>query len=489
MGSAVRNANPLQRLRRRARGQAWAEVAAAYLERPLDFWGADKPRHADKLTTKKQALARREDLAEADVIDAVLQMADRRSGDRPAPVYVTGLGGSGSHWVAGMLGDLGALTPAGEVYYPKALLTAMEALDDADQATVIDAVHLLHAWPRDPDVASSGIVNNAAGIAKAPTWKRWDPAAVVFHLVRDPRDQVMSVTYRKQGFRRYEDPEASDTEYLQRMTRRNARSYREYLAVADHVDVQWRYEDLCADPRPMLRQIRDQRRLAADEAVVEQVAVTHHADTIRAGGGTRVSNLDSGGRSRPWHELADAVQHRVLHLALVDAVHGLGYAPGDCMGMALPDKMGMTLTERQAPARRLTWSGDAPGPAYRRETGRWHRLPGVPGVEVDAGVAVLARIGADDPGTVADVTAFDPSDVQVLCLAGNAEVDDAALDAVATLTGLVTLDLAGTAVTDAGLRALESLTGLLQLHLDETRTTPQGRRALIEQLPNLTIRP
>lgn len=54
------------------------------------------------------------------------------------------------------------------------------------------------------------------------------------------------------------------------------------------------------------------------------------------------------------------------------------------------------------------------------------------------------------------------------------------------MTGLQTIDLAGTAVTDAGLVHLEALTGLQQINLADTATTPHGRARLAAALPQLT---
>jgi hypothetical protein len=347
------------------------------------------------------------------------------------------------------------------------------------QACAIDAVHILHAWPRSVDVAAASIVNCAAGVGKLRSYKRWDPRSVGLYLMRDPRDQVLSVSFRKAGFRHYEDPDATDDEYLQRMARRNVASYRDYLAVADHVDVACRYEDLRSDPRPVLRAVLQALGREVDDARVDQVAVDHDAETIRGGKGARISNLDGGGRARPWHEM-DAAQQRMLHMHLVDVIHGLGYVPGDCMGRPLPDS--------SLPSRTIAFGGGALGPLYQRVDGMWHRLDTAQGaVSVPAGTPVLLRIGSDDPGDLRALGKREGDDLQALCLAGNGDVDDHAIRQLRGLTGLQTLDLARTRVTDAGLAHLVPLERLLQVTLADTGTTAQGRARLAAQLPQLTI--
>lgn len=473
-------AEPVRRILRARRQREWSDLVTDYLGHPLGWWGADAPRHAEKVERKKRAIRSRDGLDDPDIIAAVVDMAAKRRTARPSPVYVTGLGGSGSHWLAAMLDDAADLVSAGEVYVPRALLDEFDGLSDADQACAVDAISVLHAWPRSTDVWALGTINCAAGVRLLAHHRRWFPDAVTVHLRRDPRDQVLSVTFRKPRFRRYVAPDATDEEYLGRMMRRNVAAYREFRAAASDVDVIARYEALRIDPRPVLRQIIGALGHTVDEERLEQAVVRYDAATIRAGGGSGDSNLDEGGRAASWRRLADPARQRTLHAGLIDAVCGLGYEPGDCMGTHLPDA---TL-----PDRTYTFATRPPGSLYQRVDGTWLPLDASrPAVSVAAGVPVLLRIGTDDAVDLRVLRDRGATDVQALCLAGNPRVDDGALAHVSAMTGLQTIDLAGTAVTDAGLVHLETLAGLQQISLADTATTAHGRSRLAAALPQLTM--
>lgn len=473
-------AEPLRRMLRTRTRRDWTEIATGYLTDPLRYWTANTPRHADKLERKKQAVRRRDGLDDGAMIAEVVRMAVRRRIQRPPPVYVTGLGGSGSHWLAGMLDGATDLVAAGEVYVPRTLNDELNELSDVDQACVIDAIHLLHAWPRSTDVWALGVINCAAGVRLLAQHARWFPDATMVHLRRDPRDQVLSVTFRKPAFRRYLAPDATDDAYLRRMIRRSVTAYRESLTAEPHIDVTVRYEDLLRDPRPALREILIALGRPTDDQRIEHAAERHDAETLRAGTAGTATNLDEGGRSHPWRNLDDPACQRVLHAGLADVIHGYGYTPDDCMGSHVPDG--------DLPDRTLTFAMPPPGPLYQRIAGTWTPIDtDRANLHVAAGRAVLLRVGTDDAPDLRVLRTLATTDVQALCLAGNARVDDTAISHVATMSGLTTLDIANTGVTDTGLGHLSGLGTLQQVNLAQTPTTARGRSDLAARLPQLTM--
>ncbi|HVM41477.1 MAG TPA: class I SAM-dependent methyltransferase, partial [Acidimicrobiia bacterium] len=201
-----------RRLGSRSRKRA-GRLFFTYLDRHREYWPEHRYIQSDKLERRLERWAALWSIDTDEAARRLFDMACRRAPQRPAPVYVTGLGGSGSHWVAGMLSELPGHVGAGEVYFAPKLLEEMRALSGAEQGVVADAVHLLHS-PPGPDAITSSVVNCAAGPYKIPNYRRWDRHATVVLLLRDPRDQVLSTAFRKPIHREKVAPGVGDLEYL-----------------------------------------------------------------------------------------------------------------------------------------------------------------------------------------------------------------------------------------------------------------------------------
>src|SRR5207244_3289710 len=74
-----------------------------------------------------------------------------------------------------------------------------------------------------------------------------------------------------------------------------------------------------------------------------------------------------------------------------------------------------------------------------------------------------------------------------LNLSGNTRITSAALEALAAIDSLETLDFDGTGVDDTGLKLIKGLKHLRVLHLDGTQVTVDGVVDLQKALPQLVI--
>ena len=261
----------------------------AYAEEPRRFWGQQggAERQSRKLHTFLNGWAKELGVDSKAVLSRAASIASERAGKRPPPIYVMGIGGSGSHWLASMLAQLVPSVSVGEVHIPAGLVEAMEPLPAEEQGFLVDCVHLLHTQDRqlwnDSNVARSARVVNAADGVIHSGFRSWDPKCCIVHLLRDPRDRTMSVVFRKPGFRQAQYPDLSDEEYLVRQARGAAQNFAGWQSSPLSPDLLCRYEELRASTAEMLGRIMAILGEPADVDRLAQVAREHDASLIRGG--------------------------------------------------------------------------------------------------------------------------------------------------------------------------------------------------------------
>lgn len=299
------------------------EAFLAYVEDPFSFWDGKALRQARKLDKKKRALAEQIGCAPGDVGPRVVAQARERQA--AGPVYVTGLGGSGSHWLSGMLAELGGFFDAGEVYFPTALRRIFD--DDPNQAPVVlDALHLLHS--RSYPVVNERAVNCAAGAYRTADYLRWDPTSSVLYLVRNPRDQVLSTTFRKAEYRHEVAGRSEDAEYLVERCGISRTDRYGYLKAGIGADATVRYEDLRSSPVSELARIAAVLGVSVNDSQLARIADRFDADNIRAGKVAPTGNLFLEAEGAPWKALR---WRAAVHVELIDVIESLGYSFGNCL--------------------------------------------------------------------------------------------------------------------------------------------------------------
>jgi Sulfotransferase domain len=465
------------------------ELLRRYALEPDRFWterGGDK--QCAKLSRHLEAIEQHLGLSPEQAIGEVVGLGRSRLADRPTTVYVSGRGGSGSHWLAEMLGDLGPFADAGEVSIPRSVSATIAPWPIEEQSLFIDCVHLLHAWSGQPyadhqvrfhpDIAGRHIVNSN-GDTNLMRAKLIEPGCLFIHLVRDPRDQVLSFTYRKPGARRTYAVESAE-DFLRLMLIFNRVSLFKVLRAPVGPDVVVRYEDLRESAAPALRTIAARAGEDIGEDAIEDVAFRHSASARRQGLAQR-GNL-SRQPSATWRQIATARERLLMHSGMAEVIDTFGYEADECAGhpleftplaedhtVTLPD--GVVLGEIHV--RRAADAG-------------WERAGAAAGTfTLPAGSMVRLRApGAWTVGLERLAGLLPAGCLSSLCLAGNLEVTDAFVTRLAGLAGLVELDLARTRVTDGCLDAVAQLPHLR--HLSVVGTAVSAAR-VAETLPGCEV--
>lgn len=463
----------------------------AYARDPRGYWmgqgGAE--RQSRKLHAFLHGRAKAFDVDAETALSQVEAAATARAAERPPPIYVMGIGGSGSHWLASMLSGLIESFKVGEVHIPTGLIRAMEPLPADEQGFLVDCVHLLHSRDdlsnRTEAALRARVVNAADGVIH-PGFHAWDPRCCVIHLLRDPRDRTMSVTFRKPGFRKAQYPDLSDEEYLVHQARSAAQNFGAWQSAPLAPDFLCRYEELRASTVDVLERILAIVDERAEPDCLAQVTREHDASLIRSGATPSKANLFPRASSG-WREETDERQRALLHSRLTEVVTRAEYPADDCLGMSL---------EMPAPpkGRRLHFpEGSELGVLFARGPGpggrAWSFLSEARGrVVIPDGSHIKLRVHeAAGPATLASLGRPALDALDSLCLSGNCDVDDELLAAVLpSLKGLQELDLSRTSVTDAALPALARLPRLQGVNLLGIGS-PRGVESLRQASPALRV--
>jgi hypothetical protein len=317
-------------------------------------------RQARKLRLSLQGVRQEKQIDADAAIEWIATLALARAAARPPPLYVMGLGGSGSHWLAEMLAELLPAFYVTEVYVPRKLVEAMGGMPAEERGYVVDCLHLAHLHPgpeetrpwgthpqaelSDEALIRAGAVNAAAGVIHRRQ-REWDPGCFVVRMLRDPRDQVLSVTFRKRAYRDEVAPGDSDEEYMLKKVAQAVRNHRAWRDSPLDPDFVCRYEDLRSSTVETLERLLAVRGTTVERERIATVARDHDATLMQSGAVSPRGNLhvDVGFDSEPDDRLL-----ALLHSELAEIRAEAGYPAGG-PGNTARDPASPAPAERRLP--------------------------------------------------------------------------------------------------------------------------------------------
>ncbi|NIM98698.1 MAG: hypothetical protein GTO24_11655 [candidate division Zixibacteria bacterium] len=307
------------------------KVLERYLAESETFWVGRGLRHAAKVQEALRAFAEAGAKGEASVAKMLLDRVREVRFEYYRPFFVMGAGGSGSTWLGAMLGDLPGFQYGREIYLPRGISYLYRRLRNREMSDLVWAVMLLHAWGFNcpEEEFKSEFVNSARSIFNYDIYKEIWPQGRFIFLVRDPRDQILSVTYRKSAYRKAVAPKSSDREYLLRNARRFMKIYRQYKRIDPaeiHVTT---YEKLRGDTRSGFMRILERFQLDFSDDTTANILYQHDAENIRTGKVDWKGNLDEGGISKSWRESITDQEKQLLRPIIQDALEEFGYERND----------------------------------------------------------------------------------------------------------------------------------------------------------------
>ena len=421
----------------------WKTRLAAYFREPERAWERPDERQVVKLGSVFAVANQRHGLDREALIEAVIHSVGRREPAEQQPIYLSNLGGCGSHWISRMMAQAAALVDVGEVYVPVPWYTTMLDLPRDTAARILDGIELVHGllYNGTPaGFASARIINSAHGYEKICFHRGLRPRARIVHLIRDPRDRTMSVSFRKREFRDYEATGVDDRDYFMSKAIRSLSAWRKYDALEKGADAEIRYEEFRANAADELAKLLSMLELTAARPLVDAVTYRNSPEFLRSAEARNENrgNLDQGGIAKSWRELP-ATLRRELHSTVAPALLGQQYQLCDCF----PEIDVAELRDRDGLAEALCQidEGDAHIDFKYHDNDDW-----IPMAQVDPEHVARVRIrpvGRTVPKKLLDHLRPWITDV---CAAGIHGFGNRSLEQLGRLPAVVCMDLARTAV-------------------------------------------
>lgn len=302
-------------------------VLTRYISCPEDFLRGIAVRQAIKVRNALQAFHNSGFNTPCAVADKILHRVRALQERNYRPFFIMGAGGSGSTWLGAMLGDLRGFCYGGEIYTPLGLSYLYRFRKSREMADLIWAIMLLHSW------ASTGpavvfdceFVNSGRSVFQYPLYREIWPTGRFVYLVRDPRDQVLSTTYRKARYRKAVAPGVDDLRYLKHNAKKYMSIYGAFAKLNRHQVYILKYEQLVQNRVDQLTKLLQWAEVKVDEGGLSTVVNLHDADRMRNGEVAWRGNLDEGGRAESWRQRMTEQERNVIKPILQKAIEAFGY--------------------------------------------------------------------------------------------------------------------------------------------------------------------
>lgn len=314
----------------------WKDSLVKYLRKSSIYWGGEKERQNSKLTKIQSILCKRYGIGDLEYLDFVLALAESRK-KIPPKLYISNIGGCGSHWLSRMIEESIGWFDIGEVYLPTDFYHAIRQSNNIDQAAKFyDSIEMLHGFLHRldvKDIVQANLINSAHSASRIPFHRKLFPKSKIVHLIRDPRDRTLSVTFRKNEWREYAHPDKDDMKYLIHNSKRTNHHWYSYSTQSEKADLEIKYEDIITSTVDALDRICNLLAITVPKRHLSFVAEKFSSKNLaKTKDSELIGNLYRGKGRRTWNEIENSRQLRIMHSIMKPAIKGFDYQDHDCFG-------------------------------------------------------------------------------------------------------------------------------------------------------------
>ena len=250
----------------------------------------------DKLLSRIESKLVSKGMSAKEYVQYLFNLAEKRIKSRATNIFLMNIGSSGSHWIEAMLDEFPEIHCINEVYFPKILRKKVKNLDGHALNLMMNVIHLAHL-KTDEELQFDSIIVNSAHVLGTDFYRKCDNSCMCIMLARDPYDIVVSRTFRKNSYREYIAPAATDLEYLELNIFRVNRFYNRHLE--ENFNGIIKYEHFIKDG---INSITDLLKTigvkSIDNKLVREICYKHDRNTIISGKSKNAANLYTGERKK-----------------------------------------------------------------------------------------------------------------------------------------------------------------------------------------------
>lgn len=263
----------------------------------------------DKLNNRISGKLESKGMTKRQYVDYLFHLAEKRIRSNGKNVFLMNIGSSGSHWIEAMLEDYPEISCVNEVYFPKILRKKVLNFDSYSLNLMMNVINLAHL-KQDEELYFDKIIVNSAHVLGTGFYKKCDIKCMCIMLARDPYDIVVSRTFRKDAYRKYIAPEATDLEYLDLNIFRVNRFYTRNLEKDFHAVV--KYEDFTQNGDTALRNLLKVIGIRKiNDGLIEEIMYKHDRNNILSGKSKNSANLFTGKRKKVPKLMREKIIHEL----------------------------------------------------------------------------------------------------------------------------------------------------------------------------------